>query len=249
MKKLIMLACSIMLLVGCTNQNSGDLEKRIAALEKSSAVKDKQIDSLTQLAYLSFMDSTIVEDSLTFSKSAQTILSEFSLSTPKYCSTECLRRYSRNILNCQGDAECIEEARLLKKNCLKNCTQNPMSFASPLRLPDLIITEFHIVSMTNTFTKIGYTVKNIGSFKADISNVTMQAYCAKTNKPSLPIGGAVIVQRTTPTFLTPGQSISGSFGGSGNSTQCNNLILDVDSSNNLSETNESNNRRIIPVPH
>ncbi len=80
-----------MLMIGCTNQNSGDLEKRMTALEKSSAEKDKQIEGLTIIAYSDLMLASDLDSTRNFSLPKS--FAKYNLISKAQCKAECWRRY------------------------------------------------------------------------------------------------------------------------------------------------------------
>lgn len=61
MKKISIIAAMLLFALSSCNQNA-ELEKRIAALEKSNEMKDKQIEGLSLLAYYHDLDTTATVD-------------------------------------------------------------------------------------------------------------------------------------------------------------------------------------------
>jgi hypothetical protein len=128
MKKFSIFACSIMLLIGCTNQNSGDLEKRIATLEKSSAVKDKQIAGLSYLAYFSAVDSATT-NGMIGNKIPEKFFKENSLARPTKCVSDCNKAYNIAFNRCrhlspQNRDACLSKADLDWEACTVACNQH-----------------------------------------------------------------------------------------------------------------------------
>ena len=128
MKKLFVLVCTILLISGCTNPNSGNLEKRIAELEKSSALKDKQIIGLSYLAYFSAFDSS--NNVIASNRVPVKFFMGNALARPSKCMIICNRAYNNQMKRCgkiqsQKDRDkCEAKADLNWEECSISCSNN-----------------------------------------------------------------------------------------------------------------------------
>jgi hypothetical protein len=127
MKNVFFLISIIFLLSGCSNPTTDNLEKRIAELEKSSALKDKQIMGLSYLAYFSILDSSTV--ALVSNKVPSKFFNKYDLTRPSPCVVMCNKAYNYNLRKCgrlfgQKRIDCEDKAEKEWENCTIGCINN-----------------------------------------------------------------------------------------------------------------------------
>ena len=139
---------------------------------------------------------------------------------------------------------------------LKECNERNNFKAVPMRrtapkCPDFIVQNLRVVSKTDNSIKYQYTIKNIGTQRAPLKGVVVQAYLSGNRTyeaHDVPAGGRVL--STNPTdVLRPGQTITQTF--QANTTENPNqypaLLLIVDKSKKVRECRENNNLGVARI--
>lgn len=115
--------------------------------------------------------------------------------------------------------------------------------------PDLIVEALAITTMTAERIDYRYTIKNIGTASAGMTNVSVQAFLSNdtifNNSGDVAAGGRVLGIST----LAPGESHSGSFGATPavDPATMGYLTIMVDWGRVVAETNEANNTTATPI--
>jgi hypothetical protein len=128
-----------------------------------------------------------------------------------------------------------------------------------VKCQDLVVERLAVIDQTATSIKYKYSIKNIGTAKANLDgptranhdNVAVQAFLSKDasyDKTDLPAGGTIL--GVSPLgFLEPGHSKVGQFQSTiaGNTYDYNYLILIVDWKKSVNECKETNNFKVIKL--
>lgn len=130
------------------------------------------------------------------------------------------------------------------------CEKDSKNDVENLGTPDLIVKSLVVTEKTSTSIAYEYTIKNIGNGAANMDgktanwNLAIQAYLSTDSSfdnSDLPAGGTIL--GTSLGYLEINEELSGSFGCgfTKDVSQYSYLLLKIDQTNIVSESNEENN--------